>query len=243
MRNFRAWYQVPTKRGTYPSLHGHIAGTNISIGLRLDKNGRLQIEPEKARDTERVQLEVDRGLAAPFLFKIEMDPPKREMSRFLSKMALETVAETLSSDGSGPELVVGSEFFDNIREYARYGTNYPEWPYSQRRIFPADTLMRHPKDDKWVRVGFGCGWFMSKYRETLFFFCFYGVEFVINVGGPSIRGYEEWLADHKGISPMVERMGCYLTSEGEGRSRVHYLHGSFTPEKGMEFDKTHGYCP
>lgn len=35
MRNFRAWYQVPNKRGRFPSLVGHIAGTNVSVGLRI----------------------------------------------------------------------------------------------------------------------------------------------------------------------------------------------------------------
>lgn len=89
----------------------------------------------------------------------------------------------------------------------------------------------------WIRMRM----FMSKYRETLFFFGFYGEEFVINVGGPSIRGYQEWLQDHKNISPMVERVGCYLTSEGDGPSQVHYLHGSFDRRKGLEFDRRHGY--
>lgn len=242
MRNLRAWYQVPTKNGKYPWLKGHIAGTNIGIGLRRGRDGKLQIEPERASDTERVQAELKGGLENPFLFKIEMDPPKREMSRFLCKMALETVAETFTSKVGGTEIVVDAEFYDNVRTYARYGMNYAEWPYSQRRIFPEETLMRHPVSNEWVQVGFGCCWFMSKYRETLFAFCFYGTEFVINVGGPSIKGYEEWLEDHGNISPMVERVGGYLVTEGEGRSKSHYLHGTFDTHKGIEFDRTHGYC-
>ena len=77
---------------------------------------------------------------------------------------------------------------NNIREYARYGTNYKHWPYSQRRIFPEKTLMRHPETDEWVQAGFGSCWFMNRRRETLSAFLFYGTEFVINVGGPSIQG-------------------------------------------------------
>ncbi|NNH66630.1 HNH endonuclease [Rhizobium laguerreae] len=37
-RNLRAWYQVPNKRGHPPSLNGFIAGTEIEIGLRQDRN-------------------------------------------------------------------------------------------------------------------------------------------------------------------------------------------------------------
>jgi HNH endonuclease len=42
MRNFRAWYQVPNKRGKYPSLQGHIAGTDISVGLRRGRGGPIR---------------------------------------------------------------------------------------------------------------------------------------------------------------------------------------------------------
>jgi hypothetical protein len=158
-------------------------------------------------------------------------------------MALEAVAVIFSSQLGGTEMMVSTDFYDNVRAYARYGTNYPEWPYSQRRIFPEETLMRHPVSTQWVQIGFGCGWFMNKRRETLFAFCFYGTEFVINVGGPSIRGYEEWLEDHGGISPMIERLGCHLVAEGEGSSRSYYLHGDFDACKGLEFDRVNGYLP
>lgn len=241
MRNFRAWYQVPNKRGNYPWLHGNIAGTDIVVQLRFDKDGKLQIEPEQARNKSNVQTIISEGFKTPLLFKKEMDPPKREMSRFLCKMALETVAETFLMKSGGTEFIVDAEFYDNIRNYARYGTNYPEWTYSQRRIFPENTLMRHSETDEWVQAGFGCCWFLNKYRETLFGFLFYGIEFVINVGGPSIQGYKEWLEDHNNISPLVERCGCYLTFEGEGKSRLYYLHGDFTIDKGLEFDRSNGY--
>ncbi len=187
--------------------------------------------------------ELNAGLQNGFLFLIEMDPPKREISRFLSKMALETIAETFGQSDGGTEAVVDADFFDNIRSYARYGNNFSEWPYSQRRIYPETTMMRHPDTNAWVPVGFGCSLFMTKHLETLFAFCFYGIEFVINVGGPSIRGYEEWLVDNGNISPMVERLGCRLVTEGEGKSQRHYLHGDFVLKNGLAFDKLHGCCP
>lgn len=137
-----------------------------------------------------------------------MDPPKREMSRLLCKMALETIAETLAYGEDDTDKMVDETYYDNIRTYARYGSNLSEWPYSQRRIYPDTTLMRHPDTKEWVPVGLGCTWFMTKCLETFFAFCFYGTEFVLNVGGPALRGYEEWLEDHGHISPMVERLGC-----------------------------------
>lgn len=78
-------------------------------------------------------------------------------------------------------------------------------------------------------------------RDT-FAFCFYGIEFVINVGGPSICGYQEWLKDNGNISPIVERLGYRLVTEGEGQSQIHYLHGDCSSRNGLAFDKLHGYC-
>lgn len=241
MRNIRAWHQVPSKKGRIPSLHGYIGGTDIAVGFSRGQDGKMEIEPERLSDKGHVSAEFKAGLPNGFLFSIDMNLPKREMSRFLCKMALETVAETFGEEGV--EKIVEERFFDSIRTYARYGNNYLEWPYSERRIYPETALMRHPDTNEWVPVGFGCSLFMTKRLETLFVFCLYGVEFVLNVGGPSIRGYEEWLEDHGHISPMVERLGCRLVTEGEGRSQRHYLHGDFNIHNGLAFDKLHGCRP
>lgn len=243
MRNVRAWHQIPNKRGRVPALHGHIGGTEVAVGFRRGRDGKIEIEPERRLEQEHVTNEWESGLENGFLFVIDVDPPKREMSRLLCKMALETMAETFTHDEDGTEKMVDETYFDNIRTYARYGNNFSEWPYSQRRIYPDTTLMRHPETKKWVPVGLGCTWFMTKRLETLFAFCFYGTEFVLNVGGPALRGYEEWLEDHGHISPMVERLGCRIETEGEGKSQRHYLHGDCNVRDGLAFDKRHGYCP
>jgi hypothetical protein len=153
---------------------GSIGGTDIAINLRLSTDGKLKVETENASDACHLENVLESGLSNPLLFTIQMDPPNREMSRFLCKMALETVAEKLCSTPDGIDILIDSTFFDNIRTYARYGSNYSCWAYSQRRIFPEQTLMRHPETNEWVQAGFGCGWFMNKRRETLFAFCFYG---------------------------------------------------------------------
>ena len=243
MRNVRAWHKVPNKRGNVPPLHGHIGGTSVAVGFRQDHHGKLEIEPERQRDQALVAAEWKAGLPNGFIFTVDMNPPKREMSRFLCKMALETVAELFDQDEGGTEMLVDNTFFDNIRTYARNGSNFKDWPFSQRRIYPETTLMRHPDTNKWVPVGFGCTVFPTKRQETLFAFCLYGVEFVLNVGGPSIRGYEEWLEDHGHISPMVERLGCRLVVDGEGKSKQHYLEGDFNLHNGLAFDERHGCRP
>lgn len=240
MRNIRAWEQVPNKKGTYPSLVGHIAGTDIAVNMRRSPSGKLQLNSEKGNDISALSSVIVNGFEQPLIFTIEDNPPQREMSRFLCKMAYETVAELFCKSPQGPYHLSSEPFLDNVREYARYGNNFQHWPFSQRRVFPHDTLMKHPATNEWLQAGFGCGLFMNRWQETLFGFLFYGIEFVINVGGPSIAGYNEWLDENAGISPMVERLGCSLV---RGEDKKHYLHGRFEVSKGLEFDKKHGYSP
>jgi hypothetical protein len=227
MRNLRGWYRVPSKKGKSPSVVGWIGGTEVGIGLSVDSNGRLRVDPERERDRNTLDEVLGPGpsgnLQTSLLFKFEMDPPKREMSRFLAKMGLESVAEDFFPDPSAPDDLVYEPFFDDIRDFARYGNSHSEWPYSQRRVYPEKTLMRHPETNDWVQAGFGCRRFITKRRETLFVFCFYGIEFVINLGGPSIAGYQEWLSENKGISPMVEGIGLTLKTRQEAGKTVHYL--------------------
>lgn len=241
MRNLRAWHQVPNKKGSYPSMLGHIAGSDIPVNMRRDKDGKLQFATENKSDAHALARVATGGFEKPLIFTIEDDPPPRGMSRFLCKMALETFAEVFCSDAHELDRLVDEPYLESIRGYARHGMNFKEWPYSHRRIFPQETLMRHPETNEWVQAGFGCGLFMNKRREMLFAFHLYGVEFVVNIGGPSIAGYHEWLQDHDGISPVVERLGCQLVVEGEGNLKRHYLHGSFSARAGMQFDKKHGY--
>jgi len=239
MRNVRAWYQVRSKKGKLPSLQGYIAGTDISINLRLNKDGKLDIQPEREKDRSKLEQHFEylgKEQDFAYLFTIDIDPPKKEMSRFLAKMALEAIAFRFLNVNGDLSLLIDEPHYDLIRNYARFGAGVKDWPYSRRSIFPMDTQMKHPETGEWVHAGFGHDLLMTSRRETYFVFLIYGVEFVINTGGPSIRGYEEWLEQHNGISPMVERVGARLITKVIGGKRQHFLEGDFEVRKGITFD-------
>jgi hypothetical protein len=227
-RNIRAWYQVPTKKGQFPKLVGTHFGTGIEIGLRVAKAedqltfGPYAVAPE--RDSEREQLVKSLSLnpnETGFGFILGETPPPTLMSRFLAKMALEAHWRAFHPDAI--DQFIDEPHYDRIRNWARRGDNYKEWPFFNRTIFPQETLMRHPDTDVWVQAGFGFRLFLTKRRETFFAFCFYGQEFVINVGGPSVKGYEEWLKDNSNDSPLVEAIGYRLRSRRRGNEKIHYL--------------------
>lgn len=93
MRNVRASEQVPNKKGTYPSLVGHIAGTDIAVNMRRSSSGMVHLNTEKGNDMPALSEVLINEFEQPLIFSINNDPPQREMSRFLCKMAYEAVAE------------------------------------------------------------------------------------------------------------------------------------------------------
>ncbi|MCP8896352.1 HNH endonuclease [Shinella daejeonensis] len=242
-RNLRAWYQVPNKRGKPPSLHGFLAGTELEIGLRVNKEG-YTLEAERKRESEEINRIIshreEAGHPIAFLFHRSMTPPAALMSRLLAKMALEPISLRMLHDPVLLENLVDEPHWDRLRRWVRVGDNLEHWPYSMRKVFPEETLMRHPETDGWVQAGYSLDLFITTRRETYLAFIFYGYEFVINSGGPSIKGYEEWLVQQNGNSPLIERLGLRIESRDEDKSSQSYLIGSPNIRAGIEFDLNQG---
>ncbi len=236
MRNVRGWYQVPNKKGKMPSVLGCIAGTEIQVNMKLDKNEKLQIRAEKASEQaivdEYLKDMQTTGEFPPFIFPVDIDPPQQEMSRFLAMFALEALALRFSYAGD-QDLIIDEPSFDLIRNYARYGKGVKEWPFHRQVLFPMDTLMRHPETGEWVQVGFGHDIIITPTPETYVSFNLYGVQFTINVGGPSIHGYEMWLKDN---DPLM-RTGNELVKRMVNGKEQFYLEGDFSMKNGAEYDR------
>jgi hypothetical protein len=240
MRNVRAWHQVPNKKGTFPSVKGKVGGSDLDIAMKLDKNRKIDIQPENEKDRAKLNEELKNaqdGKEFAYIFTIDIDPPQKEMSRFLAKMGLEALAYRFLNDENGIDLIIDHPHYDLIRDYARIGSNVKEWPYHRRSIFPIETQMKHPETGEWVQAGFGHDLLVTSRRETFFVFVIYGIEFVINLGGPSIKGYEEWLNLNNNISPVIERVGVKLVKKKINKKGEHFIEGNFDAMKGIVFDK------
>src|SRR5262249_37833303 len=85
---------------------------------------------------------------------------------FLAKMALEAHWHAFHPDAI--DQFIDEPHYDRIRNWARRGDNYGEWPFFSRTIFPQETLMLHPDTNAWVQAGFGFRLFLTKRKETFF---------------------------------------------------------------------------
>jgi hypothetical protein len=226
-RNLRAWNGIRSKGGRAPWLLAtHLSsGFEVAISKQED-SGDIRLRAEKGKTSDKIlshlQRDEEHGFRA-FAVNLEIDPPQREMSRLLAKIALERCfSEFLRADERSKDHIF-DPYFDNIRRWARNGDNFPSWPYHQRAIYPQETQMRHPETNEWVKAGIGQGLFHTPSPETYYSISLYGTEFVISVGGPKIEGLERWLLQNNQASPYLTFSGLRLlvdTEDGELRHRL-----------------------
>ncbi|QAX31041.1 HNH endonuclease [Leisingera sp. NJS204] len=229
-QNLRAKYMVPTKRGKTPFVRGFAHNTDIEVGMRLNKKTE-RLEFFAVKESQTAEYERLKRLDAMFVrqnllvFPMDVDPPQKEMSRFLAKMAFEALFERFCCTVGEQEAydIISGEHYDRVREWARYGHNFDEWPFHYRAYFPEETLMEHPDTREWVRFGFGYDLLLTGTPETYFVFSYYGHEFAINLGGPAIKGYEEWLGENNHVSFLVEKKGSFVQTVTENGEERHFL--------------------
>lgn len=162
------------------------------------------------------------------------------MSRLLAKIALEVVALRMSPKPEYVERLIDDLHWDRVRRWVRFGDTFEDWPYHMRRVYPEETLMPHPETGKWVQAGYIIDLMLTRRREHYIVLILYGYEFALNVGGPSIKGYEEWLTEHNGISPLIQRLGLRLELDDTAEPPVARLVGEPSLQTGVDFDLAQG---
>lgn len=132
------------------------------------------------------------------------------VSRFVAKVALEFMAARLSPYPEGLEYLCDEEQLDQLRDHARRGST-PIWPVHKRRIYDADGKTFSP-DGSAEQVVHESDFLVTKSNEWYFVLAIFGEEMAINLGGPEIEGYELWLKENDGKSPL------YLGRNADGYS-------------------------
>ena len=122
------------------------------------------------------------------------------VSRFLAKVAVEAMATKLIAHPDGLEYLVDEQQLDAIRDHARTG-RIRDWPVHFRQIYDTDAKwFDHSGSPKQVVNEYDI--LVTEKGEWYFVFALFGKEFVINYGGPDIEGYQEWLDERDGVSPL-----------------------------------------
>lgn len=127
-------------------------------------------------------------------------------ARFIAKIGLEALAaKCLEIQGWNDEIVDKPEL-DELRRFVRIGSPDKIWPISIREIYPPSFLF--------TNVQHGAHEVLHEFmifcvpneagKEFYAVAAIFGVEFAINLGGPELDSYQDWLKQNGNRSPLLD---------------------------------------
>jgi len=122
------------------------------------------------------------------------------MSRFLAKVALEILAARFLSVLDGLDDVIDKCELDELRNYARLGSFPKLWPFYTRVIYPERKLFVDGAQRYEILHEFNL--LYTESHELYSVVVIFGIEYVINMGEPSLEGYIDWLKKNNYKSPL-----------------------------------------
>ena len=204
---------IPNKRNRVPAVDGMLLPLQLGLSMReavrfhradVSRNpedGSYNLFP----DDEAAAAVADGRITRIIIPTSGPKPDGTVFARFLGKVAVEAMAARLLQNA--PEMLeafVQDDQIGYLRNYARYGKQGLEWPYSERRIYPADFSFQDP-DGGSYEVLHEFGFLYTEQGEMYFVLAILGTEYAINMAGPDYEGYMQWLVEHGGDSPLYRK--------------------------------------
>lgn len=189
---------VPSKKGLVPAQNGMFLQGRCRVqAIREPHSWETKFSLPK----EVVPLisNLDRGT---FIFPTipTAIEPSVIVARFVGKVGIEAFASRMENDDGLLEEMVETESLDALRHFVRQG-KIMDWPISIRRIYDADS--------DWVggekapyQIMHEFDFIVLNKNEIYFILSLFGQEIVINIGGPSLEGWHNWLDENDGLSPL-----------------------------------------
>ena len=188
---------LPSKRGIIPPIAGMVL-PNIPAYVCRHTEGQFigsitipeQFVPAFMQKSE-----------GRLVFPVGGAPPQGKiLSRFLAKIAMEAMAQRLLEFPAMLEQLATDTQTDAIRNHVRRG-EIDLWPVHVRRIYDADARVVYgqPQLEQTVHE---FDFLQTEQLELYFVLALFGIEMTINMGGPMIEGYIDWLQKHDGVSPL-----------------------------------------
>ncbi|WP_178989643.1 HNH endonuclease [Winogradskyella schleiferi] len=195
---------IESKKRKIPKGTAIIPKTKYKADVIRDKDDKKPTEI--ILDTESFEL-IKNGEIKHLILPFNTDFPKNDqtVSRFLAKIGLEMMALRMLENSKIDQDFFAEELaLDPIRNYVRFNQQNENWIYSSRKIYEENEKF-FLKNGESVDMVFECDFLGTKDREMYFVIAFKGVEFVINMAGSSIEGYEKWLKENDNISPLYSK--------------------------------------
>lgn len=201
-KSLRARNEIESKKGKIPIEKIIFEGSKCESEIRrLENTTYIDVTVNDLDFFTRIA----NGKIKKLKFSVPLLPPLNNyyVSRFLAKVAIEVIAQRLKISQEGLDYLVEESQFDEIREFARYGKKYKEWPYHVRKIYGENQPFKSNYDPSIMQDRlFEYDILVTNSSEYYLVLILKGVEYSINIGGPEIVGYKNWLIDNNHKSPL-----------------------------------------
>lgn len=199
-RHARFRRNVSSKKGRISTIQAMYLPGMMLVEMMKDKEGTSIYASKETESSEFVRNLLTHNTGRLIIPEPNL-PDEQLISRFLGKVAIEVLAFRLSGSPKGLHEVINKPELDKLRYYVRFGDPRMRWPFYRRRIYPEDKVF--------YEEGYGQydvpHEFDLLYTESLELYlvlAIFGVEYSLNMGGPEIDGYVEWLKQHEFNSPL-----------------------------------------
>jgi HNH endonuclease len=196
IRIMRFHQALESKKGRVPKLAGIITPGAPAILTRFPRHDytSVAVSPDAFESVQKAR-------QGELILPIDGPLPKGPIvSRFLAKVAVEALATRIVQYSEGLEYLCDESQLDDLRDHARRG-KIIDWPVHVRRIYSANAKT-FGEDGKPEQVIHESDFLVTSRSEWYFALALFGLEFAINLGGPEIDGYRQWLKENNNASPL-----------------------------------------
>jgi hypothetical protein len=197
MTLLRFHQEVPNKHGRIPLVEGVLPPGYPAL-LRRHLNSEFIASIELPPDAiDQILRQKSGVLYLPAGAEL---PAGMIVSRFLAKVAMEALADRLVKEPAGLDYLVSEAQLDPLRNHARRG-EVRDWPFHCRRIYDANAEWIDEAGAS-IQLVHEFDILVTDAGEWYFVVALFGLEFVINYGGPELDGYKQWLSLNNDQSPL-----------------------------------------
>lgn len=202
-RHARFRNEVHNKRGLLPSIKAFHAQSRLEIEMRRDGDETI-IYAAKESEEEDFIGSLSKNKNGTLYITVPKQPSDNYLfSRFLGKVALEVIAERVLDVPGGLDEIIDNRKLDELRNYVRFGNPRVNWPFNVREIYPEEK----PFFDEEIYEGIyevlhEYMLYCTEAQELYLVVAIFGMEYALNLGGPEISGYINWLELNEYKSPL-----------------------------------------
>lgn len=193
----RQWLE--NKRGRVPPQRALFPSAQMGANVWLDGSS-IHFAADSEAEQRRLEAAIISGRTTSLWIANAEKPTRKLFARFLGKVAIEVLAQRLKGLLGWEEEIVDKTELDLLRNFVRRGQEPGNWPYHERRLHTEG--QPHFDAQASYQVLHEYMLLYTDARELYLVLSILGTEYAINFGGPEIDGYEKWLVDHNGRSPL-----------------------------------------